>query len=99
MAPRYCWPLRLLCFRSSHRVRRLDRRRAVFGDRADLEALRPMVLAFAARACPEAHAKGSDREDRDGLAAHAKGLDREDRDGPAAHHVKALGHSDRSAGI
>ena len=84
MARRYCWPLRLLCFRSNHRVRRLDLRRAVFGDWADLEVLRPMVLAFAARADPEARAKVSDREDRDG---------------PAAHHVKALGHSDRSAGI
>jgi hypothetical protein len=58
-----------------------------------------MVLAFAARACPEAHAKGSDREDRDGPAAHAKGSDQEDRDGPAAHALKALGHSDPPAGI
>ena len=51
-------------------------------DRADREALRLMVLDFAARVGPD----------------HAKGSDLEDRDGPAAHHHKALVPSDRSAG-
>jgi hypothetical protein len=43
-----------------------------------------MVSDFAARVVPEAHAKGSDPEDQDGLVAP---------------HLEALGRSDHSAGI
>jgi hypothetical protein len=42
---------------------------------------------------------GLDFAGRVGREAHAKGSDREDRDVPAARRLKALGHSDRSAGI
>jgi hypothetical protein len=86
LARQFYWPQRPWCFPSSHKGGRRDHRRVLvfLWDLADRQALRLMVLDFAAQVDLEARARGSGREDRDG---------------PAAHRLKALVPSARSAGI